>query len=102
MVWQTGETGNPKAKKIWRDAIIRALERASKDKVDFLAIDECADGLLAACRNGEIPALRELGDRLDGKPAQAIIGGAEDDPPIRIKSEADQALIDRYLKQETT
>lgn len=30
----------------------------------------------------ETAAAREVGDRLDGKPAQAIIGGDEDDPAI--------------------
>lgn len=30
----------------------------------------------------ETAAAREVGDRLDGKPAQAIIGGEEDDPAI--------------------
>jgi hypothetical protein len=29
-------------------------------------------------------AAKEIADRLDGKPAQAIIGGEEDDPPIKI------------------
>lgn len=31
----------------------------------------------------ETAAAREVGDRLDGKPAQAIIGGDEDDPAIQ-------------------
>lgn len=31
----------------------------------------------------ETAAAREIGDRLDGKPAQAIIGGEEDDPAIQ-------------------
>lgn len=29
-------------------------------------------------------AFRELGDRLDGKPAQAIIGGDDDDNPVSV------------------
>jgi len=31
----------------------------------------------------ETAAAREVGDRLDGKPAQAIIGGEDDDPEIK-------------------
>lgn len=31
----------------------------------------------------ETAAAREIGDRLDGKPAQAIIGGDEDDPAVQ-------------------
>lgn len=32
----------------------------------------------------ETAAAREIGDRLDGKPAQAIIGGDEEDPEIKV------------------
>lgn len=31
----------------------------------------------------ETAAAAQIGDRLDGKPAQAIVGGDEDDNPIR-------------------
>jgi hypothetical protein len=31
----------------------------------------------------ETAAAREIGDRLDGKPAQAIIGGEDDDPAVK-------------------
>jgi|SRR6185436_16741469 len=31
----------------------------------------------------ETAAAREIGDRLDGKPAQAIIGGDDDDPAVQ-------------------
>lgn len=35
-------------------------------------------------RGGEdTPTAREIGDRLDGKPAQALIGGDDDEPPIK-------------------
>jgi hypothetical protein len=33
----------------------------------------------------ETAAAREIGDRLDGKPAQAIVGGDEDEAPVAIK-----------------
>lgn len=32
----------------------------------------------------ETAAAREVGDRLDGKPAQAVIGGDDDDPGIKL------------------
>lgn len=32
----------------------------------------------------ETAAAREIGDRLDGKPAQAIVGGEDDDNPIKL------------------
>jgi hypothetical protein len=38
--------------------------------------------LLRACE--DTPSSREVGDRLDGKPAQAIIGGEDDATPIQM------------------
>ena len=41
-----------------------------------------ASALLSKAAEGDIPAIKEVADRLDGKVAQAIIGGEEDDPAI--------------------
>lgn len=82
MVWQKGESGEPKKEKTWRAALIRALDRASTGKIDFLKIDECAEALLRAASKGDITALKELGDRLDGKAKQQIVGGDPDDKPL--------------------
>lgn len=70
--------------KIWHAAILRALERRKPANERIQAIDELADKLLDLVAAGDLPALKEFGDRLDGKPAQSIIGGGEDDPPIRV------------------
>ena len=71
--------------KVWHAAILRALERRQPADRRIQAIDELADKLLDLVAAGDLPALKEFGDRLDGKPAQAIIGGADDDPPIRVE-----------------
>ena len=42
----------------------------------------------------ETAAAKEVGDRLDGKPAQAIIGGDEDDPAIRMISRIETTIVD--------
>lgn len=70
--------------KVWHAAILRALERRQPADQRIKAIDELADKLLDLVAAGDLPALKEFGDRMDGKPAQALIGGGEDDPPIRI------------------
>ena len=57
--------------KMWRSAIERALDKRSKSD-GLAALDELAEKLLKQCDEGEISALRELGDRLDGKPMQAV------------------------------
>lgn len=70
-----GQPGNKNAAKakVWTMAIERALaERSRKDQVD--ALDALAEKLLLACDTGDMTALKELGDRLEGRPAQALTG----------------------------
>jgi hypothetical protein len=72
--------GNQNAKnaKRWREAVSRALARATGQSVDA-GLDKAADIFVAACFGGDLAAIRELGDRFDGKPAQAIVGDDEHD-----------------------
>src|ERR1700686_5291801 len=59
----------PKSDKIWRHAIMRAVNRLANDgktkHLDILALR-----LIKSAAEGDVAALREVGDRLDGKPAQ--------------------------------
>lgn len=59
--------------KVWQQAIVRALEHRSRLR-QRQALDELAGVLLDRAAEGDMAALKELGDRLDGKPAQAITG----------------------------
>jgi len=64
---------NPADGKIWRTALRQALDRRSKCRSDGKKeLDALADKLIDAALEGQIPALREFGDRIDGKPAQQI------------------------------
>lgn len=73
---------NARKAKLFEQAIKRALARASGENVDA-GLDKGADKLVAAYQAGEPWAIKEVGDRLDGKPAQAIIGDA-DEAPVQI------------------
>ena len=75
--------GNKNAAKprIWHQAIMRALETREKSRLDGKKeIDELANRLIDLVAAGDLQALKEFRDRLDGKPAQAIIGDADADP----------------------
>ena len=74
-----GQVGNSNAAKgkPWAAAIERALAKRSKVKKRE-ALDELAEALLSKCDEHDMQALKELGDRLDGKPAQTIAGTGED------------------------
>lgn len=75
-----------KSDKIWREAIMRAVRRLEtdeppKDSRPEQRLERLADALVAKGLEGDVPALREVGDRLDGKATQPI-SGDEDGPPI--------------------
>lgn len=67
----------------WRDAIDRAL--ASRSRVEGIqALDALAEKLLTLADQGDLGALKELGDRIDGKAPQAIVGA--DGGPVRVET----------------
>lgn len=81
---------NARKAKIWRNAIDRALaawpERCVSLEVNK-GLDEAAYLFVnELMTKKDLGFFKEFGDRIDGKPAQAIIGGDEDDPAIRIES----------------
>ncbi len=61
------------------------MELAALGEDDPRGLRGLARKLLASAAEGDntLAAIKEVADRLDGKPAQAIIGGDEDDPAIR-------------------
>jgi hypothetical protein len=85
MPFQPGQSGNPtggRKSRIWRNAIERALTRRSKEG-SLAEIDRLADALIDAALGMDVPALREFGDRVDGKVPQGIVGD-DDESPIRV------------------
>lgn len=80
-----GQPGNQNAvrAKRWREAILRALARRS-GSVEA-GLDAAADKLaILAIDDGDKWALEEIGNRLDGKPAQAIVGD-DDHAPVKME-----------------
>jgi len=70
--------------KVWHAAIMRALERRQPADMRIKAIDELADKLITLVATGDLAALKEFGDRMDGKPAQAVtVAGDEDGSPVQ-------------------
>lgn len=69
--------GNQNAKKDnrrWAETLNRAIVQD-----DGKRLRDAAEKLLDAAASGDLQAIKELADRLDGKPAQAITG-AEGEP----------------------
>jgi len=83
--FQPGQSGNPNGRpksKPFREALDRAIKSASEDPDAGLSLDDIAKALLLKAKSGDVPAIKELAERYDGKVAQAVIGGEEDDPAI--------------------
>ncbi len=76
---QPGNKNGAKGK-IWSDAIRKAvMEKADGDDGEGVKkIKLMARALVEKGLSGDIAALKEVGDRLEGKPAQVIQGPADD------------------------
>jgi len=79
-----------KAKR-WQKALERALARAGDGDVDS-GLNPIADQVVSAAMAGDRDAWREIGDRLDGKPAQAIIG--DPDNPLHVIAEVRRKVVE--------
>ena len=77
--------GNQNARKarIWSEALKRALARYSGSTVDA-GLDRLADRMVKAAAEGDETAFaaitEKIGDRLEGRPAQVIVGDRDEDP----------------------
>ena len=65
----------------WRDAVNRALARFGEGSKDG-GLNKLADKLIEHCANGDLSALKELADRIEGKPAQAVTVSGDEDAPL--------------------
>lgn len=67
----------------WAEAIRRAALQYETTEVGRKeALFKIAWKLIEKALEGDAAAIRELGDRLDGKPSQAIVG--DDDGPLKL------------------
>jgi hypothetical protein len=86
MAFQKGQSGNPGGRpndKPWREAIQMAL----KDK-DPKRLRKIADSLIDLAESGDLQAMKEIGDRLDGKPAQQQIHTGADGEAVKHEHKA--------------
>lgn len=89
MAERGAQPGNQNAtkNKLWRSALDRAIAQD-----DGARLRSAAEKLLDLAAAGESWAVRELGDRLDGKSVQPIAG--DSDSPLTIK------IIERVIVKE--
>jgi hypothetical protein len=97
MAFEKGSSGNPGGRpkeKAFADALRLAVnaevENEGEKKKKLRVI---AERLVAEAMAGESWAVQQVADRLDGKPAQAIIGGDEDDPAISMLHRIERVIV---------
>lgn len=77
-------SGGAKPDKLWRDALMVAIKRAGdNDPRPYIAriAERCVDMAVA----GDMQAIKEIGDRLDGKAAQQLtLDGTGEDGAIQM------------------
>ena len=76
--------GNKNARKEnreWANAIRRAVKQRKR-------LGNLAEALLDKCETGDVSALKEFGDRYDGKPAQQLVLAGDADQPLKIVHES--------------
>lgn len=78
---------NATKNKLWRDALDKRLREYNKgdSKVEqYWALQAIADKLIEAALEGDMQAIKEIGDRVDGKAVQAI--GGDPDAPLLVQA----------------
>ena len=74
-----GNTNSSKSNRLWGETIRRAVLQS-----DGARLRAIAEKLLDKAADGDIQAMKEIGDRLDGKSAQALTIAGEDGGPIQL------------------
>lgn len=68
-----GNRNAAKENRLWASTIKRAVTQGNA-----VRLRNMAEALIEKAEAGDVGALKEIGDRLDGKPAQTIQGPAAD------------------------
>lgn len=83
--------GRPPKEKSFANMLNIAIKEANELGVTRLR--EVADALVKEAIAGNVQAIKEVADRLDGKVPQGVIGGDEDDPAINLVTEIRRVIV---------
>ena len=94
MAFTKGKSGNPGGRgteKPFRDALRIEIAEAGSDPK---RLREIARAMIDKAISGDVPAANFIADRLDGKPAQAIVGGDDGDNPVNVLHRIENVIVD--------
>jgi hypothetical protein len=75
-----GNTNSSTENRLWANTIRRAIVQGDPER-----LRKIAEKLLDKAAEGDMAAMKELGDRLDGKAAQSVDVGNKDGQPFLTK-----------------
>lgn len=83
--------GRPPKEKSFANMLNIAIKEAieGSDKTKLRAV---ADALVEKAMGGDVPAIKEIADRIDGKVPQAVVGDDESDP-ISVVTEIRRTIV---------
>jgi len=84
--------GSESKERPFRDALRKRIAAAEANQ-DIRRLDRIAAKLLAKAEAGDMLAIKEVADRLDGKPAQATVVSGDSEAPLVHRIE--RAIIDK-------
>lgn len=76
--WKPGQSGNPSGR-----PKTKPFKEALQNLIDKVGLNDAATALVAKANTGDVAAIKEIADRLDGKVPQAI-GGSEELGPVEV------------------
>ncbi|MGH8235423.1 MAG: hypothetical protein ACREXP_00185 [Steroidobacteraceae bacterium] len=94
----------------FREALDKALKRYTNAHVEQNpalvveageALDKIAMHMVHRAVYGDTEMAGEIADRLDGRPAQAIIGGDDDDPALKLVHRIERVIVAATKPDET-
>lgn len=83
--------GRPKGEKSFA-AMLRIAINEAGEKPGTTRLRDIADALVTKAAEGDIPAIKEVADRLDGKVPQAVIG--DEDNPLHFVAAITRTIVD--------
>jgi hypothetical protein len=86
---------NATKNKLWAEALNRALLAEDGKKLRSLA-----EKLIARAEEGDVTALKEIGDRMDGKPTQQTEISGPDGGPVETISRIERVIVDGPQTQD--
>lgn len=91
MTWQPGQSGNPGGRPNNKPIKAALLRKMHPDR-----LDKVAEAWWRQAEKGDLQAIRDIRDTIDGKPAQIIAGDAEN--PIALAlAEVRRTIVDPQL-----